>query len=105
MDIILDGMHDSEETLMSLAAVLRMFQERYHIKGFHEIHLSITLVDQAGDDVELIDDETGQTYRSFEVCRDVLKAASPQTKKYMTLVVDNTRVKDSKPEIEGGNAE
>ena len=69
MDIILQGEHSGEEAAQSLARVLELFRERYHIAGFREIHLTVTLIDEQGDDVELVDSESNQTYRIFEVYR------------------------------------
>ena len=67
MDIILQGEHSGEEAAQSLKRVLELFKERYHIAGFREIHLTVTLIDEQGDDVELIDSESNQAYRIFEV--------------------------------------
>jgi len=69
MEIIFHGRHDSEEATESLLSIIRMFNERYHIGAFREMHLSVTLVDDTGVDVELIDSETEEAYRVFEVYR------------------------------------
>jgi len=92
MDIILQGEHNTEETAESLLSVLRMFKERYHISQFREIHLAVTLVDEHGDDVELVDSETAQTYRVFEVFRNGQElTAGRKSRPMLQLVVDNTR--------------
>ncbi|AUH71845.1 Uncharacterised protein [Legionella sainthelensi] len=93
MDIILQGEHSGEEATQSLARVLELFKERYHIAGFREIHLTVTLLDEQGDDVELIDSESNQAYRIFEVYRQGYELSSSKGKKVpvLQLVVDNTR--------------
>ena len=90
MDIIFQGKHNSEEAAESLASVLRLFKDRYHIEQFREIHLTVTLVDEYGDDVELVDSETSQAYRSFEVCRKGDELSCGKKKAFLKLVVDNT---------------
>ena len=69
MEIIFHGRHDSDEATESLLGIIQMFNERYQIGGFREMHLSVTLVDESGGDVELIDSETEEAYRIFEVYR------------------------------------
>lgn len=69
MEIIFHGRHDSSEATESLQNIIHMLKERYHINGFREMHLSITLLDDSGVDVELIDSETEEAYRVFEVYR------------------------------------
>lgn len=91
MDINFQGQHNSEEAAESLLSVLRLFKDRYQIKQFREMHLTVTLVDEQGDDVELIDNETHQIYRNFEVYRHghELKAGR-HSQPVLQLVVDNT---------------
>ncbi|KTD33903.1 hypothetical protein [Legionella israelensis] len=91
MDIIFQGKHNGEEAVESLASVLRLFKERYHIEQFREMHLSITLVDEHGDDVELVDSETDQAYRTFEVYRNEHQLSVRQGHSLLKLVVDNTK--------------
>ena len=91
MDIILHGSLNNEETAQSLASVLRLLHDRYHIDSFREIHLEVTLVDEQGNDVELINNETNEVYRIFEVRQ---KNQELSTKRPVSpaihLVVDNT---------------
>lgn len=92
MEIIFQGKHDSKEAEESLVSVLRLFKERYHIGQFREMHLSVTLVDEHGEDVELIDNKTEEVYRIFEVHRqgqELTKSASNRAG--LKLVVDNTK--------------
>lgn len=92
MDIIFQGQHNTEETVENLISVLRLFKDRYHIEQFREIHLTLTLVDSHGDDVELVDSETSQVYRFFEIFRkgqELTTGRSPRP--MLQLVIDNTR--------------
>ncbi|KTD39219.1 hypothetical protein Lmor_0147 [Legionella moravica] len=90
MDIILQGQHNAEETVKSLERVLQLFRERYHVEGFREIHLTVTLLDEQGDEVELIDSESNQAYRVFEVYRKGYELAGRKGIPMLQLVVDNT---------------
>lgn len=91
MDIILQGQHNSKEIVESVKNVLKLFKERYQINDFCEIHLSVTLIDEQGDVVELIDSESNQVYRTFEVYRTGHELAGRQGIPMLQLVVDNTR--------------
>jgi hypothetical protein len=91
MDIILQGQHDGPETLESLERVLGLFKERYSIKGYREIHLTVTLVDEHDDEVELIDSDTNQPYRVFEVFRAGYEFCGKKGVPKLRLVVDNTK--------------
>lgn len=91
MDIVFQGKHSSEEAVESLLGVLRLFKERYKIGQFREMHLTVTLVDEQGDDVELVDSETCQAYRTFEVYRHGHELEGRHGQPLLQLVVDNTR--------------
>lgn len=91
MDIILQGQHDIQETVQSLDRVLHLFQERYSINGFSEIHLTLTLLDASGEEVELIDSETHQPYRIFQVYRKGYELKGRKGSPILHLVVDNTK--------------
>ncbi|MBA2709293.1 MAG: hypothetical protein H0U57_01675 [Tatlockia sp.] len=91
MDIIFQGMHNSEEAAESFLSVLRLFKGRYQIDHFREMHLTVTLVNDQGEDVELIDSETSQVYRIFEVYRKGYELNGRHGQPMLQLVVDNTR--------------
>ena len=91
MDIILQGQHNSDEAVKSLERVLQLFKERYHINGYNEIHLTLTLLDEQGDEVELVDSETNQPYRVFEVYRKGYELTGRRGLPMLQLVVDNTK--------------
>lgn len=90
MEIIFQGRLDSDEAAESLLSVLRLFRERYQIRQFREVHLSVTLVDDKGEDVELIDNETSEVYRVFEVCRQGHELTKPAGRPSLKLVINNT---------------
>jgi len=92
MEIIFQGLHDSDEAAESLLGVIRLFKERYQIEQFREMYLMVTLVDEYGDDVELVDNETNQVYRTFEVYREgyELQRRKQCCLPLIKLVVDNT---------------
>ncbi len=91
MDIIFQGKHNSEEAAESILSVLRLFKEHYQIENFREMHLTMTLVDAQGNDVELVDSETSQVYRTFEVYRKTDELLGRGNKPMLRLVIDNTR--------------
>lgn len=67
MEIIFHGKHDGMEAGDSLSGIIEMLTKRYNIGGFREMHLSVTLLDESGVDVELVDSETDEAFRIFEV--------------------------------------
>lgn len=95
MDIIFHGIYVSEEAAESFLSVLRLLKERYKIERFNDVHLSMVLLDQSGNEVELVDTDTGEAYRRFEIYRGQ-KAPSKTTVSHGTeksplhLVIDNT---------------
>ncbi|MFY7697261.1 MAG: hypothetical protein ACOVQX_00260 [Legionella sp.] len=89
MDIIFQGKHNSDEAVASLLNVIHLFKERYQISQFREMHLMVTLVDDQGEDVELVDSETDQSYRIFEVYREGQQFYRRRNLPALKLVVDN----------------
>ncbi|OGV38469.1 MAG: hypothetical protein A3F46_01915 [Legionellales bacterium RIFCSPHIGHO2_12_FULL_42_9] len=91
MDIILHGSLNNEDTAQSLASVLQLLHDRYHINSFREIHLEVTLVDDEGNDVELMNNETNEVYRIFEVRQQSQELSTERpVLSSIHLVVDNT---------------
>ena len=91
MDILFDGRHDSTEAEESILSMIRLFRDRYHISQFREMHLSVTLVDEKGDDVELIDSETQEAYRIFEVRKQGHEFTRVSGRPALRLIIDNTK--------------
>lgn len=90
MDIIFQGLHNKEELAGSMARILELFQEKYQISHFREIHCTVTLVDNDGEDVELMDSETGCFYKFLEVQREQQELLGRLGKPLLKLVVNNT---------------
>jgi len=94
MEIIFKGKQNSEDAAESVASILRLFKERYQIEAFREMHISVTLVDQYGDDVDLVDSETQTPYRIFEVCRNYQDLVLNKKRTALKLIVDNSKNED-----------
>ena len=92
MDIILNGKYSTQKTADNLKNILILFKNRYHIKAFREIRLSVTLVNSDGDDVELIDTDTEQVYRVLEIHQqnNVLPKHKRHIPSALHLAIDNT---------------
>ncbi|KTD80496.1 hypothetical protein [Legionella waltersii] len=90
MDIILQGQHSGDEAAESIQRVLKLFKERYQIEGYSEIHLTVTLLDKQGEEVELVDSETNEAYRIFEVYRQGYELDGKKGIPLLQLVIDNT---------------
>ncbi len=90
MEIIFQGRHSEDEARESFYSVLEMLKKHYQINGFREMHLTLTLVDSTGDDVELVDSDTNEPYRVIEVRRDDLQTSKRIGRPALKLVVDNT---------------
>lgn len=91
MEIIFHGQQDWKKTQESLQGIIQMLHERYHIAQLKEIHLSLTLIDEQGFDVELIDNETQQAYRIMEVFRNNQECLRIKKGQALSLIVDNTK--------------
>ena len=90
MEIIFHGRHDSAQASESLLTIFKLFQERYRIEGFREMHLSVTLVDDQGVDVELVDTDTDEALRVFEVyCQVQDNLPAPRKKRPRLKLVTN----------------
>jgi len=95
MDIIFHGQQNWQKSQESLHGIIQMLHEKYHIDQLREIHLSLTLVDNAGHDVELVDSETQESYRILEVFRNNQEYLRVRQGHPLSLVVDNTKINPS----------
>lgn len=94
MDIIFKGRHTGEELIQSVQGIVHLFKDRYKVPEFREIHLVVTLVDKLGQDVELVDNQSSNVYRTFEVYRENAELRGQKSlkeKPKIRLIVDNTR--------------
>ena len=90
MDVIFEGAYDGDEAIDNLSHVIQLFKDRYKITHFREVHLSLTLLDAEGEDVELVDTETAEVYRTFEVHQNGDSLKANRHSRRLRLVVDNT---------------
>jgi hypothetical protein len=90
MEIIFHGQQDWEKIQESLNGIIKMLHDQYHINQLREIHLTVTLVDDQGFDVELVDSETEQVFRVMEVYRNNQEYLRIKQSTPLSLVVDNT---------------
>lgn len=88
MEIIFHGRHDSAQAKDSLLSIIKLFSERYQVGHFREMHLSLTLVDEQGIDVELVDSDTDEALRVFEVYREQSELIKRQRRPKLKLVVN-----------------
>lgn len=93
MQVIFTGEQNSQEVVESLLSMVRLFKDRYGINNFRELKLSMVLMDEQGDDVELVDSRTGEVFRVFEVYKsgEAIKPISSIHSSPLQLVVDNTK--------------
>lgn len=92
MEIIFHGSHNTEEAAESLLSVLRLFKEKYNVANFQELRLHLTLLNAQGEVVELVDTETAEIYRFFDVYKNTrayLAEKRPKPQTMLHLVVDN----------------
>ncbi len=91
MDVILNGQYNMQKTAENIKNILILFNKRYHINKFREIHLSLTFVNDDGDDVELVDTETNQVYRFLEIYQQQpILHKRYHTPAGLQLVINNT---------------
>lgn len=91
MEIIFHGQQNWRKTQESILGIIQMLHDQYHIEELREIHLSLTLMDDEGFDVELIDTETHESYRIMEVFKDISDFQKIRQYTPLTLIVDNTK--------------
>ncbi|MBS0358420.1 MAG: hypothetical protein JSS53_04010 [Proteobacteria bacterium] len=104
MQIVFKGHHTTEEAAESMVGILKLFKERYGIQNFRQIFLDVTLLNQQGEDVELVDATTSEVLGVFEIQKSMpfdapsfekpkskSKPALPSKKSHLRLVVDNTK--------------
>ena len=95
MEVIFQGEHSVEQAVDSLLSIIKLFKERYGIDGFREMQLNFTLLDEGGHDVELVDSQTSEVFRVFEVYSSELTPVNDDGedifKPNLKLVVDNTK--------------
>lgn len=69
MNIMFEGQFDEQAAQEHIQRVLRFLEDRYSIRQFRDVQLSLTLLDEKGHEVELVNTETAEVYRVMEVAR------------------------------------
>ena len=93
MHIVFQGEQTTEEAAESLLSILKLFKDRYGISHFKEMRLNMTLQDDTGEDVELVDSTTSEVLGVFEVYQSGQEPpeAKPEITPHLRLVVDNSK--------------
>ena len=94
MHIVFQGEQSTEEAAESLLSILKLFKDRYGISQFREMRLNMTLQDETGEDVELVDSTTSEILGVFEVYKPGELPPKKKSKKrapQLRLVVDNSK--------------
>ena len=94
MHIIFKGKQSTGELADSMLSILKIFNSRYGIRNFNEINLHVTLLDDKNKIVELIDAETSEPIRIFEVSKVAPSEENDSAPSYLNLIVDNTKEED-----------
>jgi hypothetical protein len=90
MEIVMQGQHNGMEAIAALHSVMKLLKEYYAVQLFREIHLSLTLVDEVGQEIELVDQDTNQVYGLIEIHREPAPYRPSVRSSGLKLVVDNT---------------
>lgn len=93
MKIVFKGSHTAGEAAESVLSILKLFKDRYGIRNFRNLNLDLTLLDNQGQDVELVDASTSEILSVFEVYKSSTTEKTPKRIGHLTLVVDNTKKK------------
>ena len=91
MEIIFHGQQDWQKTQESLMGIIQMLHDKYHIDSLKEIHLSVTLIDHDGFEIDLVDSDTQVPYRVLEVFRNNQELLRVKKGPALSLVIDNTK--------------
>lgn len=90
MEILFQGSQTSEEAAENILSVLRLFKDRYHIENFRDMRLQVILMDKKGNDMELVDSQSSEVYRTFKVYPKGYELKEQAKHPILHLVVDNT---------------
>ncbi len=71
MKIKFQGTHKADEVVDSLTAILRLFEEQYGVGEFSQIKLHVALINDKGEEVELIDSNTSEVFDVLEVHKNL----------------------------------
>ena len=71
MKIRFKSAHDAEAIVESLAAILDMLKEQYGVSDYGDIKVNLTLMNHAGEEIELIDEHSGEVFDLLEVHKNL----------------------------------
>ena len=92
MKVVFQGDHSTEQAAEGLLGILKLFKERYGIKHFRKMRLNITLMDDEGEDVELVDTNSSEVLEVFEICKaDKIPHPRRCKRPKLRLIIDNTK--------------
>ena len=69
MQVKFQGQYTIEEAAESLLSIVKMFEDRYGVQDFSSLQLDVTLLNNEGEEVEIIDANTSEVLDVFEVHR------------------------------------
>ena len=67
MEIVFHGEHGHADIAVVIEDVLNLLNARWSVESFKDLHLSLTLVDHLGFEIDLIDSNTGHDLRVMNV--------------------------------------
>ena len=89
MHIIFKGQQNIKETADLMKNMLYLLNEQYGVEGFNDAAMDLTLLNEQGEEVELLDTETSEVLTVLEIYPHDSKELD------LRLVVDNTKMKPS----------
>lgn len=93
MEIIFHGNQQWDAIQENINRIIQWLHEKYQINQAKEIHLSLTLMDDQGFEIELVDSDTNASYRIMEVYANQQEYLRIKQGPALSLVVDNTKPK------------
>lgn len=101
MQILFHGDHSAEEAAESLLSILKLFKDRYSIDNYRSMNLNLTLLNEEGEDVELVDVGSSEVLGVFEVYKSGVEESNSilpneRAVPHLQLVVDNTKKQKNK---------
>jgi len=98
LDIKFHGMHSTKEAKEAVSKMMDVLKDRYGISDFEDMLLNVTLYNEKGEEVELVNADSDEVLKLFEVHKNT-PSHSPThfgkpnkrvAKEHLRLVVDNT---------------
>ncbi len=94
MKVLFKGKHTTSEAMDTVSNILKLFHESYGVSNIANMRLDLTLRDETGQEIELVDADTSEVLSTFEVFKHTPKGMMvhelPKQFGHLWLVVDNT---------------